>query len=701
MSRRSMLAGVASLAFVVMILACVSAPASADGVPVSLQQANLDLMPWPAQIRLHDGRLALAPTFNISVTGHPGQRVYGAADRLLQHLQWRTGIVLDQHLVAPDVDAPRASLVIRVQRPGVLKIGEDESYRLQVDSHRAVLTATDDLGALHGLQTFLQLVQSSPTGFYVPAVDIRDKPRFKWRGLMIDVARHFEPVGVIERNIRGMAAVKLNVLHLHLSDNQGFRIQSKIFPELTGSGLNGQFYTQAQMQAIIQYAGERGIIVVPEFDLPAHAASWLVSHPELSSAPGPYHLYTRFGGKNPAFDPTNPETYQFLDKFFKEMARLFPGHYIHIGGDENFGRQWNNNPYIQAYMQPSIKTNEALQTQFIQKLAGLINADGKQIIGWDEILQPGLEKGAIIQSWRGAESLYKAAEQGHPVILSHGYYLDLLHSAADYYRNDPIPADAHVKRSVRENILGGEAEMWGELVRPATIDSRIWPSAAAIAERLWSPEQLQDVPWMYKRLHGVSLRLEMLGLTHIRNQDVLLRQLAGHYDIRPLKTLVDVISPIRDYQRMASGDYTIYSPLSSITDAVTGNPWAAIQFNEAVDAFVKQPDAEKEQAVRTQLQGWIDNDPALDALIQRSPALHSVEPLAHSLAALSTIGLQALGYIDDKQPAPRAWVRQTTADFLQAREPAAASKLRIVDAVEQLAVMAVDAGKAHRPAAQQ
>src|SRR6185437_7153157 len=154
---------------------------------------------------------------------------------------------------------------------------------------------------------------------------------------------------------------------------------------------------------------------------------------------------------------------------------------------------------------------------------------------------------------------------------------------------------------------------------------------------LWSPEQLQDVPCMYKRLHGVSLRLEMLGLTHIRNQDVLLRQLAGHYDIRPLKTLVDVISPIRDYQRMASGDYTIYSPLSSITDAVTGNPWAAIQFNEAVDAFVKQPDAEKEQAVRTQLQGWIDNDPALDALIQRSPALHSVEPLAHSLATLSTI----------------------------------------------------------------
>jgi hexosaminidase len=206
---------------------------------------------------------------------------------------------------------------------------------------------------------------------------------------------------------------------------------------------------------------------------------------------------------------------------------------------------------------------------------------------------------------------------------------------------------------------------------------------------------------MYKRLHVVSLRLEMLGLTHIRNQGVLLRQLAGQYDIRPLKTLVDVISPVRDYQRMASGDYTIYSPLSSITDAATGNPWAAIRFNEAVDAFAKHPDAGNEQAIRTQLQGWIDNDSALDALIQRSPALHAVEPLAHSLATLSTTGLQALGYIDARQPAPRAWVRQTTTDFLQAREPAAASKLRIVDAVEQLAVMAVDAGKVHQPAAQQ
>lgn len=695
----------AGSALSVSVAAPVAASATAragNDVPAAWKESGLDLMPWPAHIALHHGRLSLTKEFNVEVTGDAGQRVYDAADRLLQHLQRRTGIVFRQHVVAKDSDAPHPALAIHVRRPGVLRIGEDESYRLRIDPQHAVLTAEDGLGALHGLQTFLQLVQSDPAaGYYLPAVDIRDKPRFQWRGLMIDVARHFEPVNVIERNLRGMAAVKMNVLHLHLSDNQGFRIQSKVYPELTAEGSRGQYFTQAQMKAIIRYAGDRGIIVVPEFDLPAHAVSWLVSHPELASAPGPYHLYTHFGGKNPAFDPSNPETYRFLDGFFKEMAGLFPGPYIHIGGDENSGRQWDNNPWIQAYMQPSIPSNEALQTRFIQKLARMINADGKQVIGWDEILQPGLPKGAVIQSWRGKESLYKAAREGHPAILSNGYYLDLLYPAADYYQNDPVPAGTHLKRSVRKNILGGEAEMWGELVRPATIDSRIWPNAAAIAERLWSPRNVRDVPWMYLRLRVENLRLEALGLTQIRNQPVLLRQLAGGYDIGPLELLVKVISPVRGYQRGASGNYTIYSPLSSIADAATGNPWAAIRFNEAVDRFKAHPDPATEQEIRACLERWIANDPALEKLIHQSPALHPVAPLAHSLAALSKIGLQALDYIDEKQPAPYAWARQTTTEFLQAREPAAETKLRIVDAVEQLVVLSIKTGSSDAPRAKE
>jgi hexosaminidase len=658
----------------------------------------MNLMPWPAHVQRHEGRLALTPQFEIRMTGHSGQRVYDAATRLLQHLQQRSGIVFTQQSVTADAGGGQATLVIDVRRPGVLRIGEDESYSLHVDSRRAVLRAEDGLGALHGLQTLQQLLQYDASGYGFPAVDIKDKPRFAWRGLMIDVARHFQPVDVIERNLRGMAAVKLNVLHLHLSDNQGFRIESKVFPELTELGSNGQFYTQAQMQHIIRYAGDRGIIVVPEFDLPAHAVGFLVGHPELASAPGPYHLYARFGGKNPAFDPSNPETYRFLGRFFEEMAALFPAPYIHIGGDENSGKQWDNNPVIQAYMQPAITSNEALQTQFIQKLAAMIRADGKQIIGWDEILQPGLEKGAIVQSWRGKDALYQAAREGHRTILSNGYYLDLLYPASDAYLNDPIPPGTHLKRSVRRNILGGEAEMWSELVRPETIDSRIWPTAAAIAERLWSPQDVRDVTWMYQRLYAVNLQLEELGLTQIRNQGVLLRRLAGGQEIEPLQVLVDAISPVRGYQRIQSGDYTVHSPLDSITDAATANPWAAIRFSECVDRFVKYPDAGTEQQIRAQLEQWIANDPKLETRIESSPDLHSVKPLAQSLVALSKIGLQALDYIDRNQPAPRAWARETTTDFLAAREPAAATKLRMVDAVEQLVVMALK-GRADMPRA--
>lgn len=673
-------------------LALVSAPAFADGVPTPLRQSGMDLMPWPAHVQLHEGRLALTRQFDVTVTGDPGQRVYDAATRLLQRLQRRSGIGFDQHLVTANSGGKQTKLVIHVRRPGVLRIGEDESYSLHIDSDHAVLTAEDGLGALHGLQTLRQLLQSDSSGCWFPAVDIRDEPRFEWRGLMIDVARHFQPVDVIERNLRGMASVKLNVLHLHLSDNQGFRIESRVYPELTELGSNGQYYTQTQIKQIIQYADDRGIIVVPEFDLPAHAVSWLVSHPELASAPGPYHLYTRFGGKNPAFDPSSPETYRFLGRFFKEMAGLFPAPYIHIGGDENSGSQWDNNPVIQASMRPAITSNAALQTRFIQKLAAMITADGKQIIGWDEILQPGLEKGAIIQSWRGKDSLYQAAREGHRTILSNGYYLDLLYPASDAYLNDPIPPGTRLARSVRRNILGGEAEMWSELVRPETIDSRIWPTAAAIAERLWSPQDVRDVPWMYQRLRAVNLQLEDLGLTQIRNQGVLLRQLTGRRQIEPLRVLVDVISPVRGYQRMASGDYTIHSPLASIADAATANPWAAIQFSESVDRFAEHPDAATEQQIRAQLEQWIANDPALQALIEPSPALHPVKPLAQSLVTLSKIGLQALDCIDQKQPAPRAWARQTTTAFLQAREPAAATKLRMVDAVEKLVVMALKVG---------
>jgi hexosaminidase len=247
---------------------------------------------------------------------------------------------------------------------------------------------------------------------------------------------------------------------------------------------------------------------------------------------------------------------------------------------------------------------------------------------------------------------------------------------------------------VRKNILGGEATMWSELVTQRTIDSRIWPRTAAIAERLWSPDRLQNVKWMYQRLHAVSLRLGELGLTHIKNQTMLLRQLAGQRNIRPLKILVNVIEPLKGYHRIASGGvvrYTTYSPLTLIADAATADAWTALQFNDLVDRFVKHPrDLDLEEDIRYDLRLWKQNNPALETMIEDSPALHEVQPIARSLAKLSRIGLRALKFHDRNRPPPRQWARKTTTAFIQARQPAAKVKLKIVDAVEKLVVLAVN-----------
>ena len=195
--------------------------------------------------------------------------------------------------------------------------------------------------------------------------EIQDQPRFPWRGLMIDIARHYQPPEVLKRNLDAMAAVKLNVFHWHLTEDQGFRVESKKFPKLHTMGSDGFFYTQDQVREIIAYAAERGIRVIPEFDIPGHATSWLVGHPELGSAPGPYKIERGAGIFEPALDPTRDQTYKFLDGFLGEMAALFPDAYMHIGGDENEGKQWDRNPQIQAFMKAKgIKDNHALQAYF-------------------------------------------------------------------------------------------------------------------------------------------------------------------------------------------------------------------------------------------------------------------------------------------------------------------------------------------------
>jgi len=306
------------------------------------------LMPEPAKLTAEQGTLAITPSFSVAAPHFRDARLDGAIGRMLHRLEYATGVP-----VAKDIhkDASGASFVIDVRGPGetIQSVDEDESYSLDVTPSGATLKANTVVGALRGMETLLQLVQAQQGKYVLPAVSIQDSPRFQWRGLLIDCGRHFEPVDVIKRTLDGMAAVKLNVFHWHLTEDQGFRIESKVYPRLTEMGSDGLYYTQEQAKEIIEYARERGIRVVPEFDMPGHSTSWFVGYPEISSGPGPYQIRREFGISDYAMDPTRDSTYKFLDKFIGEMAKLFPDPYMHIGGDETNGVQWKSNPKIVAH----------------------------------------------------------------------------------------------------------------------------------------------------------------------------------------------------------------------------------------------------------------------------------------------------------------------------------------------------------------
>jgi hexosaminidase len=571
----------------------------------------------------------------------------------------------------------------------VQQLGEDEFYRLEITDSGARLSAPTTLGVMRGLQTFLQMVHTTGDGFAVPAISIEDSPRFPWRGLMIDAGRHFIPLDVLKRNLDGMAAVKLNVFHWHLSENQGFRIESKKFPKLHEMGSDGLYYTQNEVRDLIAYARDRGIRVVPEFDIPGHSTAWFVGYPELASGPGPYEIERKWGVFDPAMDPTREETYKFLDTFIGEMAGLFPDQFFHIGGDEVNGKQWDANPKIKEFMHAhDMKDNNDLQAYFNQRVQRIVSKHGKTMLGWDEILRPDLPDSIVVQSWRGPDSLAQAAKQGYRGLLSSGYYVDLMWSAERHYGTEPLSgAAANLSADEQKRILGGEACMWAEYVSPENIDSRIWPRTAAIAERLWSPQNVRDVKSMYQRLEEVSLRLEWLGLTHNSSYAPMLRRIAGTEDISSLKVLADVLEPVKDYTReeTAPAPATSASPLNRVVDAVRPESSTARLFADSVDALVaggSKPGTEG--SVRTLLGRWRDNQVELQPLFEKSLLLKEVAPLSQNLSALGAAGLAALDYLDRGEQAPAAWVTQQVALAEQTKKPQTQLLLMIVPAVEKL-----------------
>lgn len=316
----------------------------------------------------------------------------------------------------------------------------DESYKLTVDANGVNISANTRFGALRAMETLLQLMQNGAENTSIPWVTIEDSPRFPWRGLLLDSARHFLPIPDIKRQIDGMAAAKLNVLHWHLTDDQGWRFSSKRYPKLTQLASDGLFYTPEQMREIVRYAAERGIRVVPEIDMPGHASAIAVAYPELMSAPGPYAMERHWGVLKPVLDPTKEATYTFADAMVSELAAIFPDPYLHIGGDEVDDSQWKANAAIQRFMRDNkLADSHALQAYFNRKLETILEKHHRQMVGWDEIYHPDLPKSILIQSWQGQDALGQVAQNGYKGILSTGFYLDQPQSTAYHYRNEIVP----------------------------------------------------------------------------------------------------------------------------------------------------------------------------------------------------------------------------------------------------------------------
>lgn len=693
--------------------------APAQNAPVS---ETPRLMPLPASVRWNAENLRIDSTFSVAVTRHNDARLQRGIARAVRRLEARSGLALASPAAVPQTTSNKsatgppsspatsagspatAKLVVEVQGPGdtVQSLKEDESYTLDVSAQQISLKAATVVGALRGLATLVQLADTGKDGVSIRGVHIEDHPRFPWRGLLIDVCRHFEPVEVLKRNLDAMAAVKMNVFHWHLSEDQGFRVESKRFPKLQELGSDGDFYTQQQVREVVDYARDRGIRVVPEFDMPGHATAWFVGYPQVASGPGPYAIQRNFGIFDPAFDPTREEVYKFLDRFVGEMAPLFPDAYWHVGGDESNGKQWEANPRIAEFKKRrGLRDNAALQAYFNQRLLKILRKHGKKMIGWDEILHPDLPKDIVVQSWRGKDSLRAGAKQGYPGILSAGYYLDHMQSAAEHYLVDPLPADNALDQAQAALILGGEACMWGEHVTPETIDSRLWPRAAAVAERLWSRQDVRDVEDMYRRLDAVSLQLEAAGATHLSGPHRILRQLAGTDQIAMLRELLRLTEPLTFTQRARTLHQNQGTPMTGLLDAATPDPPAARQFSATVAAFLKETPNRDVAAeyLRAEFRKWRRFREQLQRIAPNEPRLQDALTVAQTYDDLGALGEEALAYMTKGSSAPKDWTDEKLQFLDEAAKPKGTLKVAVIPAMKALVNGASGAGTGSAPRA--
>jgi hexosaminidase len=580
-------------------------------------------------------------------------------------------------------------------------LGDDESYCIEVGVEAAIVTAATEWGVLRALVTLGQLARRTASGGVWPCCRIDDSPRFPWRGLMLDPARHFLPLADVLRTLDGMAWAKLNVLHLHLTDDQGFRFPSTRYPRLPEVGGDGAFYRVDELRTLVEHAADLGIRVVPELDVPGHCTSWIAAFPEWGP---PERSQTgealapsrRFGVHKACLDPTSETVYRALAEIFAEVAAIFPDRCVHIGGDEVNPSWWRESPAISGYMQAhGIADTTALQARFNVRLHGIVAALDRTLVGWDEVIDDALPRDAIVQSWRGAASRDRALAAGFDCVFSAGYYLDLFYPADIHYAFDPEaspaamsaleaamredPRLAHVQaglgwmtsfnaaaerreadaNAAREGrVLGGEACLWSEIVDSGVLDQRLWDRLPAVAERLWSPADVVDVASLYRRRDAFVARLART--TSIDLEATFARRLSSWgvsaREQRLLMPLLRAVEPVKWYARLlgeaalrarvegsavpVERPYSVDTPLDRLVDALP---------SEAPDAPLVHAAAARpgERRVRGRLRklasGWCRQRRHFERIVRRVPELAPLEP--HS-ANLERLGRLVIGAID-------------------------------------------------------
>ncbi|MCY7360227.1 MAG: family 20 glycosylhydrolase [Rudanella sp.] len=527
------------------------------GTAALAQQQPISIIPQPVSVQAQPGTFRLTKTTSIHYGQLPAQY---AADALVKKLNQATGYALRA------IPGDRGAIQFAINTTPDPALGA-EGYTLDATPKQVIIRANQPAGLFYGMQSLVQLLPKEVEGaraatvaWTVPAVRITDQPRFGWRGIMLDVSRNFFAKEEVKRYIDQLAALKYNTFHWHLTDDNGWRIEIKSLPKLTEIGAwrveragkfgsrdapkpgepakSGGFYTHDDIREVVQYAADRYVTIVPEIDVPGHSMAALAAYPELSCTKAqvmvnPGTAFSEWYGNGTfkmlvenTLNPSDENVYAFMDKVLTEVASLFPGQYIHVGGDECYKGYWANDPGCQALMKKlNLRHVEDLQGYFMERVAKIVQAKGKKMIGWDEILEGGVPGDAAVMSWRGVKGGIEAAQAGHNVVMTPTTFAYLDYNQGDATIDPPIYATLRTRKSYSfepvpdgvdpKRILGGQGNLWTEQIPTMRYaEYMTYPRAWALSEVYWSPKEAKNWPNFVQRMEKQFSRADVAGINY-------------------------------------------------------------------------------------------------------------------------------------------------------------------------------------------